>query len=450
MRKTGLGTKRPARRGPTTPGLISPPFSTMFTLPNGLEVILAPIPDSPIVSSWVWYRTGSVHEHPGITGAAHWLEHMLFKGSRRFGVGEVDRAIVGVGGNLNAFTDLDFTAYISVVPKYAVDLPLTIEADRITGATIPVEELDKERNVVLSEREMNENTPEFRIEEELYSLAYRVHPYRWNTLGYAADIRGMDRTKLVEFYQTYYRPSRATLVVAGGFDPTAIRHRIETLFSPIEDTPSPVPVLPEEPPQSADRVATLHGPGSSSLVRIAWHAPPVGHADAASALLLSAVLGGETELFTPGYTWGQSREHPSSLLYRTLVDTDLAISTGCEWQPSIYPGLFSLRARAAEDVPLERLESAMTNLVEKVRRNGVASSELESARQRFRVNAGTVWSGTTLAAFRLGYFRSLGSIALEQNLFQRTQSLRIQEVNAFARGLFDSPRTMVRFVPEGT
>ncbi len=429
--------------------LPEPPRASMFTLPNGLEVILAPLPDSPLVSTWMWYRTGSVHERPGITGAAHWLEHMLFKGSRNFGVGEVDRQIVGVGGNLNAFTDLDFTAYITVVPQESVGLPLTIEADRMTGATIPSEEIDKERNVVLSEREMNENTPEFRIEEELFGLAYRVHPYRWNTLGYADDIRRMDRDRLVEFYQEHYRPSQATLVVAGGFDTATIRPQIERLYSPIEGSAAPLPDLPEEPPQRGDRESTLRGPGSSSLVRMAWHAPPVGSEKAPLALLLSAVLGGETELFSPGYSWGQSQEHPSSLLYQELVDTNLAISAGCEWQASISPGLFSLRARGEDSVDPQRLEEAIRHLVDRIRDKGVPARALEEARSKFRVNAGTVWSGTTLVAFRYGYFRSLGSVALERELLNGVLHAKLRAVNEFAQELFAGARSTVRFLPEG-
>lgn len=449
---TSASRKPPKTRASRTPGgappLPSPPQTVRFTLPNGLETILIPLPDAEIVSSWVWYRIGSSHEHPGVTGAAHWLEHMLFKGTRSYGVGEIDRAIIGVGGNLNAFTDLDFTAYITVVPRQSALLPLAIESERMTGATLPAEELDKERNVVLSERDMNENTPEFRMEEELFELAFRVHPYRWNTLGYAADIQSMDREKLVEFYQEHYGPANATLVLSGGFDPVQIRTEIEARFGGIENRAATPPPLGAEPPQRADRTSTLVGPGSSAMVRMAWHAPEVRSDQAHLALLLGAILGGEAQLYTPGYTWGRSKEHPSSLLYRDLVDTNLAVSAGCDWQASVCPGLFSIHARASPRKPVERLEEAIRSVVEKVRSRGFTAEDLREAKQKFLVNAGTVWSGTTMVAFRFGYFRSLGSLELEQTLLQKVLSARRETVNAFAKELLATGSTLVRYLPE--
>ena len=143
-------------------GVPRPPV-TRFTLPNGLGVVLAPIPASPTASVWVWYRVGSKNERPGITGASHWVEHMLFEGSPRYAKGEMDRAVVSVGGELNAFTDTDFTAYLTTVPREHLDVPLDIESDRMTRALISDEEVARERTVIHSEREGAENWPEFRV-----------------------------------------------------------------------------------------------------------------------------------------------------------------------------------------------------------------------------------------------------------------------------------------------
>jgi zinc protease len=415
---------------------------------NGLEVILAPVPDSPVVSTWLWYRVGSRNEYPGTTGAAHWLEHMLFKGSKHFSAGDIDRAIIGVGGNLNAFTDTDFTTYLTLVPKERAKIPLEIEADRLVGATIPEEELDKERNVVLSEREMNENYPEFKMEEELFALSYRVHPYRWSTLGYEHDIRNMNSERLREFYRKFYGPRNATLVVSGGFDPALMKKTISTLFGSIENPVSPPDVHIEEPHQRSARETTLHGPGSTPMVKIGWHAPAIADKRTPACLLIDLYLGGECPLYTPGYAWMRSREHPSSRLYQALVDERIAVNAGSEFHSMIQPGLFAVSAKAAPGVNVDRVEKALLTEVEKLAKNGIPSAALKELKRTLLVNATTVWSGTPMIAFRYGYFRSLGGVELERTLLQRALGLNERELSRVAAELFGRGRNLVRYIPE--
>lgn len=419
-----------------------------FVAGNGLEILLAPVPDSPVVSTWVWYRVGSRNEHPGITGAAHWLEHMLFKGSAHFKTGEIDRAIVGTGGYLNAFTDSDFTAYLSIVPREHAELPIAIESDRMVGATLPQGELDSERSVVLSEREMNENNPGFRVDEELHALAFHVHPYHWNTLGYAEDIRTMDHGKLVGFYDRFYGPANATLVVAGGFDPPSMRRLIEKRFRGVRREVDAPDVRAKEPVQRSKREATLRGPGSTPIVKIGWHAPEVTHDLAAATMMLEMYLGGDAPIFTPGHAWERSREHPSSALYRALVDRRLAVNASCEWSATVQPGLFNIYARAAPGVEVSALESAMHEAVERVRRRGVPAADLKELKGRLLINASTLWSGTSMIAFRLGYLRSLGGLTIERRLLERSLALRSADIEAAAEEIFSGGMTLVRYLPE--
>jgi zinc protease len=429
--------------------LPQPPATTTFTLENGLEVMLAPIPDSPVVSAWVWYRVGSRNEALGTTGAAHWLEHMLFRGSKHYPKGATDRAIIGVGGNLNAFTETDFTAYINVVPSEHSGVPLAIEADRMTGATIPADALDKERNVVLSEREMNENYPEFRVEEEVYALAFRMHPYRWSTLGYTQDIKGMDREKLLGFYKRFYGPRNATLVVSGGFSVPNVRRIITKLFSGLENEVDSPDVRIEEPPQTSSRETTLRGPGSTPIVKVAWHSPAVSNERAAACLLLDLYLGGECPLYTPGYAWMRSRDHPSSRLYQALVDTRIAVRAGSDWHASVQPGLFSVSAKGAPGVKARTVEDALLEEAEKVRQNGIPLRELKELKRKLAVSASTVWTGTAMVTFRYGYFRSLGGIDLERRILAKALRIGTEEIASVARELFGGGRNLVRYLPEG-
>ena len=207
-----------------------------FQLRNGLSVILAPDPRSPTASVWVWYRVGSKNERPGITGASHWVEHMLFQGTPKYGKGEIDRAVVEVGGNLNAFTDYDFTAYFSTVPREHLEVPLDIEADRMTRALLAPREVERERTVIRSEREGNENWPEFRVDEEAGELAFRHHPYHWDPLGYPEDILALSARDLQDYYHRFYGTRNAVLVITGGFDPANVAPRVRSMFGRLPAT----------------------------------------------------------------------------------------------------------------------------------------------------------------------------------------------------------------------
>ncbi|MDE1880215.1 MAG: insulinase family protein [Euryarchaeota archaeon] len=425
-------------------GLHAPPVQRRV-LRNGLEVLLVPRPASPVVSVWVWYRVGSKNEAPGTTGAAHWLEHMLFKGSRRYRVGAMDRAIVEAGGVLNAFTDADFTAYFSTVPRDHASAPLDIEADRMTGATIPSEEIDKERSIVLSEREGNENYPIFRVEEEIYSLAFREHPYRWDALGSVQDIRGMHRDSLYGFYRKFYGPKNATLVVVGGFDPARMRREVERRFSSVHSTVADPTLNVVEPEQRGERRTTLKGPGSTPMVRIGWKAPAVSDPHAAALLMLDLYLGGENALYPTGGFRG-AREHPTARLYQALVDRGLAVRAGSDWPPRVHPGLFSLFAQAAPGVRVERLEEVLLSESERLQRSLLTSAELRRLKERLLRGASLAWEGSTRTAFRLGFFRSLGSLAWDHRIFDAALKVRPSDLRDAARRLFrDGARCVVRY-----
>ena len=163
------------------------------SLENGLKVILRPIPDTKALSCWVTYRVGSRNEVPGMTGSTHWVEHMLFKGGGKLKKGEIDHLISRVGGKMNAFTDTDFTTYFETIPATEMDTALMIESERMRNAAFDPKEVEAERTVVISEREGAENQPEFLAEEELWGLAFHVHPYHWTATRSTSTTSGTTR-----------------------------------------------------------------------------------------------------------------------------------------------------------------------------------------------------------------------------------------------------------------
>jgi zinc protease len=420
-----------------------------FRLPNGLDVALAPDSASPTASVWVWYRVGSKNEHPGITGASHWIEHMLFEGSPRYGKGQMDRAVVLVGGELNAFTDTDFTAYFSTVPREHLDVPLDIEADRMTRALLLDAEVERERTVIHSEREGNENWPEFRVEEAVLELAFRLHPYRWDALGYRTDIERITPQQLREYYRRFYGPRNATLVVAGGFDLRATERSIRRRFGRLPALGDPVEVTIVEPEPNGERRAELSGPGTTPYLEMAWRAPAIGDPRTPATLVVDSILGGEVPIFA---VWGAGRnaEHPASRLYQALVDPGLAVRAGSSWQPRVYPGEFTIHAQAATGVRLDRIEERIDREVERLARSGPTRTELEDVRTRVRHGAALAYEGASRTGFRLGYFASLAPAGFEADLLRRVLSVRGNEVRDRARELFDARgRVVVRYTPTG-
>jgi len=430
------------------PRRVPRPPTRGFTLDNGLRVLLAADPRSPTASVWVWYRVGSKNEHPGITGASHWVEHMLFEGSPRYAKGEIDRAVVRVGGELNAFTDVDFTAYFTTVPREHLAIPLDIESDRMTRALITDEEVARERTVIFSEREGNENWPEFRVEEELYQLAFREHPYRWDALGRRKDIETMSAEQLRSYYRRFYGTKNAILVVAGGFDADEVAADVRRRFGPLPTSGDDVTVHEVEPPSRGERRAELSGPGTTPYLQLGFRAPALGEPETPATIVLDTVLGGETRLFSSGAGWGRSSEHPSSRLYRGLVDPGLAVRATSEWRPKCYPGLFTVQAQAASGVSLDRLEGAIHRLLARLARDGPSRAEIEESRTKIRRSALLAYEGASRTGFRLGYFSVLRSPELEDEIFADLLRVTPSAVRARANELFRAEsRTVVRYLP---
>jgi zinc protease len=441
----------PARvPGPMAAAVRSLPGSKRFRLANGLEVVLAPRSDSPTASVWVWYRVGSKNEWPGVTGASHWVEHMLFQGSPKYPKGTIDRAIVEAGGTLNAFTDTDFTAYFSTVPCDKLGISLGIEADRMTRALIADAEVERERTVIRSEREGDENWPEYRADEELYQLAFRHHPYRWDPLGRKEDIRSLTPAALRDYYRRFYGPKNAVLVVAGGFASAEVERTIRRSFGRLPSVGDDPTVREVEPEPTGDRSSTLRGPGTTPLLALGWRSPAVDDPATPSAIVLDVVLGGETRLFSAGASWGRAGEHPSSRLYQALVDSGLAVRATSEFRPRMHPSLFTIAAQAAPSIPLDRIEAAVTKELARLARDGPTARELADVRTKVRRGAELAYEGASRSGFRLGYFAMLGRPGFEARILREILRVDRPAVRARAAAIFATGRRVaVRYEPTG-
>ncbi|HTD76429.1 MAG TPA: pitrilysin family protein [Chloroflexota bacterium] len=417
------------------------------TLDNGLRVILREVRERPLVGVWVWYRVGGRNELPGTTGVSHWVEHMLFKGGKRFGKGEITREISRRGGALNAFTWIDCTAYFETLPSSEIDLALAIESDRMYDTRIEPDEAEAERSVVISEREGSENYPEFWLREEVQSVVWREHPYRLGVIGPKSDLRAMTRDNLFEHYKRFYMTNNATLVMVGDFSTPQLLDKIHAEFDKLPTGQPPGPLNIEEQPQTGERRVTVRRPGPTHYVMLAYHAPEGSHADAAPMVVLSSVLAGASSPIAWGGARGLGR---SSRLFRALVDGEIASSVSASYELTLDPYLFAVDATLRSGVEPARAEAAILKELERIQREGVPEDEL--ARTKRQLHAQVVYSleGVTNQGFALGFMDLVArDPAAWQTFPEALQQVTAADVQRVASTyLVEQQRTAGWFIPQ--
>lgn len=371
------------------------------TLDNGLTVIVRESHRVPVVSFWIWYRVGARNEPLGRTGISHWVEHMLFKGTPDYQPGEIFRTINKFGGTLNGFTSLDFTAYFETLPNTQLELAVSIEADRMHNAIFDPEEFEKERTVILSEREGNENNPGFHLREEMLGAAFRAHPYGQSVIGFESDLRSMTRDELYDHYQTFYTPRNSTVVIVGDIDTDEAIALVDQHFGPIDPGPNVPQIRTEEPEQIAERRVTVRRPAPSKQMSLAWHSPRAADPDSPAMEVLDTILSGGKGIGL-GSGGGMGR---SSRLYRALVASGLCSGASSGYSLSIDPNLFSISATLLPETSEEQVESVVFDLVQQLRDGDVPAPELERAIKQIR--AQFAYSGESVT--HQGYW--LGSMA---------------------------------------
>ncbi len=363
---------------------------TKTTLANGLTIILKEMRHAPVASFMLWYRVGSRNERPGITGVSHWVEHMMFRGTPTFPSGVLDRLVSREGGHWNAFTWLDFTAYYETMPARRIDLALRLEADRMVHALMSPDDVEAERTVILSERGMYQNDPQFRLNEALTAAAFRVHPYRHEVIGYETDLRTMTRDDLLAHYRRHYAPNNAVAVAVGDFDTAVMLNRITELFGPIPAGETAAPDIPDEPPQTEEQRVVVNGPDSTPHLIYAYKAPPAAHPDYLPLSLLNAAFTGGSSLGM----FGGGGSNKSSRLYRALVSTELAVAARGGLTPSADPFLYMINVTARNGRALDEIESALEKEIARLTTDPITQADLDKALKRAK--AGFVMAGESI------------------------------------------------------
>lgn len=361
-----------------------------FRLANGLDVVVIPDRRTPVVTHMLWYRIGSADETPGKSGLAHFLEHLMFKGTEKNPAGRFSQVVATIGGQENAFTSQDYTAYFQRVTKENLEQVMTFEADRMTGLQLTDEVVLPERDVVLEERRMRtDNDPAAQLSEALSAALYVNHPYGRPIIGWMHEIQQLSRESALDFYRRFYTPNNAVLVLAGDLDEKEARALAEKTYGKVPRVAEVAPrIRPVEPEPRAHRRITLadqrvRQPSLSRYYLVPSYRTAAG-GEAEALEVLAQILGG-----------GQT-----SRLYRTLVvEKGIAANAGAWYQgTSLDATRFGLYASPRPGTSLESLEAALDEVVAQIAKHGVDAGEID--RVKTRVIASTIFSQdnqTTLA-----------------------------------------------------
>lgn len=350
---------------------------TGFALDNGLEVVVIEDHRAPVVVQMVWYRVGAADEPEGKSGIAHFLEHLMFKGTDDLGPGEFSDIVEAQGGSDNAFTSWDYTAYFQRVAADRLDLMMQIEADRMTGLAIAPDQVDTERSVILEERNQRTDTsPGALLSEQMRAAQYLNHPYGLPIIGWRHEMEGLTREDALDFYRRHYAPNNAILVVAGDVTPEEVRALAEKHYGPIPAAPEIAPrQRVSEPPQLAERRLTMTDPRvSEPYISRSYLAPerdPGDQKKAAALTVLAELLGGS------GTT---------SVLARALqFDQQKAVYTAAFYDgSSVDDSTFGLVVVPTPDTSLADAEAAMDAAIADFIANGPDPADLERIKTQVR------------------------------------------------------------------
>ncbi len=358
-----------------------------FTLDNGMQVVVVANHRVPVVVHMVWYKVGSADEPPGKSGMAHLFEHLMFKGTPSFPDGEFSEIVARNGGQENAFTSTDYTAYYQVIAKDRLETVMRMEADRMTNLVLTPEQVEPERQVVLEERRMRvENDPGSILQEHVGAALFMNHPYQRPVIGWEHEIRALTMDDITAFYRQWYEPNNAILVVAGDITVDEVRPLAEKYYGAIPRGPDIERVRPTEPPQRAERRVILR---DARVRQPSWSrlyvSPSYFYGDRKhihALEVLSNVLGGGA----------------TSRLYRQLVvETKLAVAAGAYYSPRDFgPARFGVYASPRPGVSSEELEAAVNKVLADLAAEGVTEQEVERAKNQ--ILAGAVYARDSLRA----------------------------------------------------
>ncbi|HYC42637.1 MAG TPA: pitrilysin family protein [Noviherbaspirillum sp.] len=411
-----------------------------FMLKNGMKIIVKEDHRAPTVAHMIWYKAGSMDEHNGTTGVAHALEHMMFKGTKTLKPGEFSQRVAALGGRENAFTSKDYTGYFQQIEKSKLEKVMALEADRMANLILDKEEFSREIRVVMEERRWRtEDQPIPQVYEALNAMAFIAHPYHHPIAGWMSDLQSMTVQDAKAWYDRWYAPNNAVMVVTGDVDAKQVLALAEKHFGKIPRKPVPVTKPQQEPPQRGIRRVTVKAPAENPYVVLAFKVPAlrdVEKDDESHALdVLAAILDG----------------YDNARLNAKLVRTDRVANSAGAGYSNIARGpvLFLLDGTPATGTTTEQLEKLLRAEVERIANEGISEQELK--RVKAQLIAGQIYKRDSIfgQAMEIGTLEMSGiSHTQIDRIIDKLKEVTAEQVQAVAKKYFgDEALTVATLVP---
>ena len=414
-----------------------------FTLSNGLELVVIPDHRVPVVTHMIWYRVGAADETPGKSGLAHFLEHLMFKGTAKNPTGRFSQAVAAIGADENAFTSNDFTAFYQRIPANQLKSMMEFEADRMTGLQLTDEVVLPERNVILEEENMRiENNPRARLGIQIDAALFLNHPYGKPTIGWRHEMEELTRDDAIGFYRRFYAPNDAVVVVAGDVEPADVLKFAEATYGKVPRHGNIAPrSRPQEPPPAAVRSLTLADPRVEQPILQREYLTPSFH---------TAQPGQSEALEVLAYVVGGGN---SSRLYRALVEDKRVAVSAQAWYDSSAFDMSKLGVFAAPrpGVTLPQLEADVDAVLAGVIADGITAAELERAKTRMIADAVYTQDNQLSMARWYGTALTTGATVDDVRRWpQRIRAVTLDQVHDAARRWLDKRRSVTGYLIKDT
>lgn len=402
------------------------PRVSEFTLSNGLQVLVIPDHRAPVVTQMIWYKVGAADEPPGYSGIAHFLEHLMFKGTDTIPSGQFSKIVAKNGGEDNAFTNHDVTAYFQRVAKDRLPLVMSMEADRMENLRLTQDDVATERDVILEERRSRvDNDPGSILQEQMMAALYANHPYGIPIIGWEHEIAALNREDALSYYKRFYAPNNAILIIAGDVEPDEVRKLADDTYGKL----APNPALngrhrPKEPEHFAPVRVTLEDPraGRTTVQRFylvpSYASAEPGEAEALDLLMRIAATGSVSKVYK-----------------RLVIEQKRAANAGGWYSDSgLDSGRLGFYAIAAEGVTAEALDQAISGVVDDLREKGVTQEELDRARASYIAEFVYTSDSQSRMARQYGWRLATGMTVADVEAWpDRLKQVTVDDVRAVAR-----------------
>jgi zinc protease len=404
-------------------------------LKNGLRVVIVEDHKAPIATFQVWYRVGSIDEPLGKSGLSHLLEHMMFKGTPKYGPSELSRIVQSNGGMNNAYTTKDYTVYFEIFSSDRIILSLDLESDRMQNLTLDPEEVLSEKKVVMEERRLRyEDDPQNSLFEEVVAAAFKVHPYQRPVIGWMSDIKSIERNDLYDYYKTFYSPDNALIVIVGDVKPDEIMLKVKDYFEDIPSGPTIKRIRSIEPEQRGEKRVLLRKEAELPYIIIVYNTPGFPHEDSYALDVLNLILSGGK----------------SSRLYRSLVyEKQIALNISANYSSfNRDPYLFLFSATATPGNDITELEKTLYEEIEHIKKEKPSEFEIQKAKNQIESSFIMGQDSIFLQAMKYGAFEMLGDWRLIDKYLEGIRKVTPGDVvNVANKYLHEDNRTVGILIP---